>query len=135
MLSIWCSRCLNNCLEVPNMMRSFSGGAPTPLVVKSWTKQPWWKIENSRDFDHDFALSRGQIRLWLFYTFFSLWSKDSTQKFQVILNKKNRRCDGDFRNFRFFFNFRESFFRKCKITIKMTWDILCRIMGPQWKKV
>ena len=34
----WCSRCLNNFINVPNMMGSFSGGATTPLVVKSWTQ-------------------------------------------------------------------------------------------------
>ena len=42
----WCSRCLNNCIKVPDMMRLFAGGATTPLVVKIWTKQPWVKIEN-----------------------------------------------------------------------------------------
>ena len=57
----WCLRCLNNRLEVPDMMRSFSGGATSPLVVKNWTKQPWLKIENLRDFDRNFTLSRGKI--------------------------------------------------------------------------
>ena len=42
----WCSRCLNDRVEVPDMMRLFAGGATTPLVVKIWTKQPWVKIEN-----------------------------------------------------------------------------------------
>ena len=63
----WHSRCLNNHIEVPDMMRLFAGGTTTPLVVKNGTKQPWVKIENSRDFDRDFALSRGKIWLWLFY--------------------------------------------------------------------
>ena len=59
----WCSRCLNDRIEVLHMMRLFAGGATTPLVVKIGTKQPWVKIEHSRDFDRDFALFRGQI--WL----------------------------------------------------------------------
>ena len=35
-----CSRCLNDHIEVPDMMRLFAGGATTPLVVKFRTKQP-----------------------------------------------------------------------------------------------
>ena len=30
----WCSRCLNDRIEVSDMMRLFAGGATTPLVVK-----------------------------------------------------------------------------------------------------
>ena len=55
------SRCLNDRIEVADMMRLFPGGATTPLVVKIGTKQPWVKIENLRNFDRDFALFRGQI--------------------------------------------------------------------------
>ena len=29
-----CSRCLNDCIEVPDMMILFAGGATSPLVVK-----------------------------------------------------------------------------------------------------
>ena len=58
-----CSRCLNDRIGVPDMMRLFAGGVTTPLVVKIWTKQPWVKIEYSRNFDHNFALFRGKI--WL----------------------------------------------------------------------
>ena len=68
----WCSRCLNNCIEVPKMMRLLAGGATTPLVVKIWTKQPWVKIENSHNFDHNFVLFRGKIWLWLFHNIFSV---------------------------------------------------------------
>ena len=39
----WCSRCLNDRIKVPDMMRFFVGGALTPLVVEIWTKQP--KVE------------------------------------------------------------------------------------------
>ena len=31
-------------MEVPEMMGSFPGGSTTPLVVKSGTKQTWWKV-------------------------------------------------------------------------------------------
>ena len=37
----WCSRCLNDRINVPDMLEPFSGGATTPLVVKSLTEQPW----------------------------------------------------------------------------------------------
>ena len=66
----WCSRCLNDRIKVPDMMRLFPGGATTPLVVKIGTKQPWVKIENLRNFDRNFALYRGKISLWLFHKFF-----------------------------------------------------------------
>jgi len=64
----WCSRCLNDRIEVPDMMRLFAGGATTPLVVKIWTKQPWVKIENLHDFECNFVLFRG-IWLWSCYIF------------------------------------------------------------------
>ena len=35
-----CSRCLNDRIEVPDMMGLFAGGATTPLVLKIWSKQP-----------------------------------------------------------------------------------------------
>ena len=41
----WCSRCLNDRVKVPDLMRLFAGGATTPLVVKIWTKQHRLKIE------------------------------------------------------------------------------------------
>ena len=66
----WCSRCLNDRIKVLNMMRLFVGRATTPLVVKIWTKHPWVKIENSRNFDRNFVLFRGKIWLWLFYNLF-----------------------------------------------------------------
>ena len=66
----WCSRCLNDRIKVPDMMRLFAGGATTPLVVKIWTKQPWVKIQKLCNFDCNFALSRGKIWLWQFYNFF-----------------------------------------------------------------
>ena len=57
-------------------------------MVKIWTKQPWLKIENLRDFDRDFALSRGKIWLWLFYNFFLRYGSTILhKKFQVISNK------------------------------------------------
>jgi len=83
----WCSRCLNDHIKVLNMMRLFVGRTTTPLVVKIWTKHPWVKIENLRNFDLDFVLFRGKIWLWLFYNFFALWFQNSTKKSQVVLSK------------------------------------------------
>ena len=59
----WCSRCLNDYIKVPNMMRLYADGTTTPLVVKIWAKQPWVKIEYSCNFDGNFVLFRGKI--WL----------------------------------------------------------------------
>ena len=80
--------CLNDHIQVSDMMRLFAGGATTPLVVKIWTKQPWVKIENSCDFDRNFTLFRGKIWLLLFYNFFLCYgSKNLCKKFQVISTK------------------------------------------------
>ena len=110
----WHSRCLNHRIEVADMMRLFPGGATTPLVVKIGTKQPWVKIENWRNFDCNFALSRGKIWLWLFYNFFALWFQDSTQKISSHFKQKWRR-DGDFSEFWFYFESRKS----------MSWHYFC----------
>ena len=83
----WCSRCLNDRIKVPHMMRLFAGGATTPLVVKIWTKQPWVKIENLRDFDRNFVLFRGKIWLWQFDFFLHYGSKILHKKSQVIWSK------------------------------------------------
>ena len=84
----WCSKCLNDRIKVPDMMRLFAGWATTPLEVKIWTKQPWVKINNSRNFDHNFALFRGKIWLQLFYNFFCVMvPRFYTKKSQVISSK------------------------------------------------
>ena len=44
MEGFWCSRCLKDHIDVPDIIGSFSGGATTPLVVKSWTKPSWLKV-------------------------------------------------------------------------------------------
>ena len=59
----WCSRCLNDRVDLLYMIGSFASGANVSLVAKNGTKQPWVKIENLCDFDRDFALFRGKI--WL----------------------------------------------------------------------
>ena len=41
-----------------------------PPSGKNLNKQPWGKIENLRNFDHNFGLYRGKIWLWLFHNFF-----------------------------------------------------------------
>ena len=34
----WCSRCLNNCIDLPNMIGSFESGATTSIVAKNQAK-------------------------------------------------------------------------------------------------
>ena len=87
----WCLRCLNDCIEVPELIRLFAGGTTTPLVVKIWTKQPCVKMKNLPNFNHNFKLFRGKIWLWLFYNFFALWFQDSTQKISSHFDQKLRR--------------------------------------------
>jgi len=122
----WCSRCLNDRVEVPDMMRLFAGGATTPLVVKIWTKQLWVKIENSRDFDRDFALFRAKVWLWLFYNFISV----------MVLRFYTR----DLKSFRARIKTWRRFSRiliwfwigKINVTpsflLEMTWNFLCTIL-------
>ena len=99
---IWCSRCLKDRIEVPDMMRLFAGGATTPLVVKIWTKQPLVKIENLHKFDHDFAVFKGKIWQWLVYNFFALCFQNSTQKISSCFKEKWRR-NSNFSEFWFYF--------------------------------
>ena len=114
--------------RIPDMMRLFAGGATTPLVVKMWTKQHWVKIENSRNFDLNFALSRDKIWLWLFLIFCVMVPKFYTKKIQVILSK-NEGMTAIFQNFDFILN-REN---QCHGFI-FTWNdlrfFLCRILEP-----
>ena len=91
----WCSRCLNDRVEVPDMIRLFAGGATTPLVVKIGTKQPWVKIEYSRNFDRNFALFGGKIWLGLFYNFFCVMVPRFYTKNSSHFDNKWRR-DGHF---------------------------------------
>ena len=124
----WCSRCLNNRFEVPNMMRLFAGGATTPLVVKIWTKQPWVKIENLCDFDCNFALFRGKIWLWLFYNLFCIMVlKFYTKNFKSFRPKMKAWH-------RFSRLKMKSKFGKIAVTpsflVEMTWNFLCRILEP-----
>ena len=63
----WCSRCLNDRIDLPDMIGSFASGATASMVAKSGTKKI---IPLLRNFNRDFALSRGKIWLWLFYNFF-----------------------------------------------------------------
>ena len=116
----WCSRCLNDRVEVPDMMRLFAGGATTPLVVKIWTKQPWVKIENWHKFVCNFVLSRGKIWLCLFYNFFCIVvQKFYTKNFKSFGAKKKAWC--------WFSQFKiKSKFGKIAVMpsflLKMTWD-------------
>ena len=83
----WCSRCLNDHIEVPDIVILFAGGTTIPLVMKIWTKQPWMKIENLHNFDRNFAVCRGKIWLWLFYIFLHYGYNILDKKFQVISSK------------------------------------------------
>ena len=122
----WCSRCLNNCIEVPNMMRLFAGGTATPLVVKIWTKQPWVKIENSCNFDCNFALFRGKIWLWLFYNFFLRYGSKILHKNSQVIVTKNEGVTAIFPNFDWILNLKNQ--RHALFLLKMTWNYFCRIL-------
>ena len=129
---LWCSRCLNDRIEVPEMMRLFAGGTTTPLVVKIWTKQPWVKIENLCDFDHNFALFRGKIWLWLFYNLFCVMVLRFYTKHLKSFHPKMK-------VWRWFFRILISFLiGKIKVTpsflLKMTWNFLCKILEPHRKQ-
>ena len=96
----WYLRCLNNHIEVYNIIRSFASGATAYLVVKIWTKQPWVKIENLCNFDHSFALCRGQFDYGYFIIFLHYSFTILLKKFQAILSKKEGMT---FSNFQFFY--------------------------------
>ena len=42
----WCSRCLNNCIDLPNMIESFVSGATASLVPKKGTENLSLLFEN-----------------------------------------------------------------------------------------
>ncbi len=128
----WFSRCLNDRIEVLYMMRLFAGGATAPLVVKIWTKQHWVKIENLRNFDHNFALSRGKISLQLLYNFFCIMVlKFYTKNFKSFHPKMK----AWWRFFRILISF---WIGKINVTpsflLKMTWNFLFKILELQHKK-
>ena len=99
----WHSRFLNDHIDLFYMIGSLASGANTSLVAKNGTKQPWVKIENLRNFDHNFALFRGKVWLWLSYIFFALWFQNSTHKISSRFDQKWRH-DGDFPDFDFILN-------------------------------
>jgi len=120
----WCSRCLNDRIEVPNMMRLFAGGTTTLLVVKIWTKQPWVKIEYLHNFDRDFALFRDKIWQWLFHNFFCIMvPKFYTKNFNSFQPKM--------KVWQWFSRILFSFgIGKINVT-----PSLCKILEPQHKKI
>ena len=129
----WCSRYLNNRIEVSDMMRLFAGGPATPLVVKIWTKQPWVKIENLHNFDHNFVLSRGKIWLCYFIFFFALWFQDSKQKISSHFNQKWR-CNNNFPKFWFHFESEKS--TSClHFCLKWLDNICVKSNNHNWKKL
>ena len=47
---LWCLGCLNECIEVPNMIGSFESGATASIVAKNWTEnlsQPFEELQGS----------------------------------------------------------------------------------------
>ena len=85
---------------------------------KIWTKQPWVKIEYSRNFDRNFALFRGKIWLWLFYNLFCImvprfYTKKISSHFRIFISLLIGKI-----------NVTPSFL------LKMTWNFLCRILQP-----
>ena len=99
----WHSR-WNDRIDLLYMIGSFASGANVSLVAKNGTKQPWVKIDNSRNFDRDFALFRVKIWLWLSYNLFLRYdSKILHKKFEVI-STKNEGVTVIFPNFDFILN-------------------------------
>ena len=94
-----CSRCLNDFINVFNMIGPFP----------SWTFTPWWwklRLNNHSwdifNFNHDFALSGGKILFHSFYLLLYLDVQGFHTKNPIHWNL-NWRCDGDF--YEFYVNF------------------------------
>ena len=52
----WCSRCLNDLIDLPNIIGSFASNATVSIVAKNWTKnisQPFKELHGS---DSEFKL-------------------------------------------------------------------------------
>ena len=51
----WCSRCLNDRIDLPDKIGSFLSGTATPIVVKKGTKKiiplPMMKLSISQSFE------------------------------------------------------------------------------------
>ena len=124
----WHSRCLNNINDLLYMIESFVIGANASLVAKNGTKLPWVKIENSRNFDRDFALFRGQIWLWLFYNLFCVMVLRFYTKNFKSFRPKMKAWRRFFQILILFWigkiNVTSSFF------LKMTWNFLSYILEP-----
>ena len=97
----WCSRCLNNRIEVPDIMRLFAGGATTPWWWKFELNNPRWKLKIcptliaiSHYLEPKFDYS--------YFIYFLLWFVTSTQKISSHFNQKWRR-DSHFPKFWFHF--------------------------------
>ena len=80
----WHSRCLNNRIDLPNMIRSLASGANASLVAKNGTKQPWVKIENSCDFDRNFGQNLTMAILYFFFRYGSKILHKKSQKFFLV---------------------------------------------------
>ena len=52
----WCSGCLNDCIDLPFMIRSFPGGATSSMVAKKWTKKLSPPFEELQGWNLEFKL-------------------------------------------------------------------------------
>ena len=86
----WCSMCVNDCINVPDVIGSFSGCTTTPMLWKVELNNLGW---NSRDF----ALSWGKIWLYPFYNF--LIRRILRTYTKISSNLKQNWCDSDFCDF------------------------------------
>ena len=127
-----CSRCLNDNIEVFNMIRLFAGGATTPWWWKFELNNPGWKMKNSCICDRNFWLFRGKMWLWLFYNLLCV---------MVIrfYTKNLKSYPAKLKAWQWFswililfligkINFTALFL------LKMTWNFLCRILELLGKK-
>ena len=47
----WCSRCLNNHINLPDMIGSFLSGATTSMVVKNESRKNYWPLHKNASKD------------------------------------------------------------------------------------
>ena len=78
----WCSSCLNNSINLPDMIGSLASGANTSLMAKNRTMK---NFSNVAIFDHNFVLCRGRNWLYVFSAFFLIGvSSLHTKNFKSI---------------------------------------------------
>ena len=96
----WCSRCLNDGINLPNMIGSFACGATASMVAKSRTKKIFHTVKICTTLIAISPYLEAKFDYSYFIIFFVLWFHDSTQKISSHFEQKWRR-DGDFSEFWF----------------------------------